>query len=181
MKERLNLLAKAMQRGDFTVFPEVYEQTRKPVFFMIFNILHDRALSEDIMQDAYMKMIESMPNYQNRNFLSFMLTIAKNMAINEFNRRKKTTYTDLDIDLFAPVDLMNHLEGDVVKKEMVQEALKALTEIERSIFLLYNLEELTHREIAQILDKPLGTITWMYQKALSKLRHTLKEVFDETP
>ena len=43
--------------------------------------------------------------------------------------------------------------------------------------MLYNVEDYTHREIAEILGKPLGTITWTYNKAIKKLR---KEANNET-
>ena len=67
------------------------------------------------------------------------------------------------------------IETSLVREEIICEALSILEPTERNIVLLHDVEMLTHREIALIMDKPLGTITWMYARAVQKIRKLIRE------
>jgi RNA polymerase sigma-70 factor (ECF subfamily) len=175
MADSLNQLVKALQAGDMSAFDELYQQTYRKVFFIVLPILKDRSLAEDIMQDTYIRLLESIGTYRERNFLAYLLTIAKNLAINEYHKRKHSVLTDtIELDKSA-YSLINHVEIQIEKADFIRESLSVLDENERNVVLLYTLENLTHREIAFILDKPLGTITWIYSKAIKKIRKKVKE------
>lgn len=175
MGDSLNQLVKALQAGDMDVFDAIYEQTHRKVFFIILPILKDRSLCEDIMQDTYIRMLQSIGSYREKNFLSYLLTIAKNLAINEYNKRKRSVLTEAIDDDRGDYSFTNHLEIQVEKADFIRDVLSILNPQERNVVLLYTLENLTHREIALILDKPLGTITWIYSKAIKKIKKKLKE------
>ncbi len=161
-----------LKSGDSSAFDKVYEMTYRKIFFLVLPILKDRALAEDIVQDTYLKFLEKLYDYQNRNSLAYILTIAKNLAINEYNKRKREVRdVDMNTKAFA---LDEYLEIDAVNEETIKSALGVLDQDERNVFLLHNLENLTHREIALIIDKPLGTVTWIHQQAIKKMRKHLK-------
>jgi len=103
--------------------------------------------------------------------LAFLITIARNHAINEYNRRKKITKIE-DFEQFAYLDFV---EFKVEANEIIKKALSVLDNDELNIFLLHVLENLTHREIALIIDKPHGTVSWLYSKAIKKMQQKLKD------
>jgi len=175
MKTDLNKLVRRLKHGDASAFDELYQQTYRQVFFIVLPILNDRALAEDIMQDTYLKLLDSIHAYEERNFLAYLLTIAKNLAINEYKKRKRVTYTDEIENDYSNYSFLNHAEIKLEKEALIKEVLSCLDETEKNVVLLYNVENLTHREIAMILGKPLGTITWTYQKALKKMQKKYKE------
>jgi len=175
LNETLNQLVRELQSGNMSVFDKIYQETYRKVFFIALNVLHDQHLAEDIVQDTYLKMIDSIQNYKEKNFLAYLLTIAKNLAYNEYNRRKKVTYTAEDLDTFTEVNLIDFVEINNEKRELILKALSCLEATEKNVFLLYTIENMTHKQISQLLEKPIGTITWTYQKALKKIRHQLKE------
>ncbi|MBU1144283.1 MAG: sigma-70 family RNA polymerase sigma factor [Firmicutes bacterium] len=179
MGEDLNKLVKLLQEGNLTVFDEIYHQTYRSVFFSVLPILKDESLTEDIIQDTYMKMLENIQKYKEKNFFAYLITIARNTAINEYNKRKKTTYTDDNIDLFVTYPLINHLEISLENEQIIKDSLSVLDEVEKNVFLLYNVENMTHKEISSVFNKPIGTITWIYAKAIKKIRKHLKEAEDE--
>ncbi|MBN2696514.1 MAG: RNA polymerase sigma factor, partial [Bacilli bacterium] len=144
-------------------------------YFVILPILKDKQLTEDILQEAYMKMLKNIDRYQEKNFLAYLITIAKNLAINEYNRRKRESFVDTIETSESDYSFMDHVEIKAEKEELIKEMLSALDETEKNVILLYNVENLTHREIAAILDKPLGTVTWIYAKAVKKLKAKFKE------
>lgn len=181
MGKPLNQLVNELKNGNMAVFELIYENTYRKVYFVVLSVLHDKSLTEDIMQDTYLKMISSIQNYTEKNFLAYLLTIAKNLAINEYNRRKKVIHSEEEIDHFRSDTLIDHLEIQAEKREVIEKTLAILEGSERDVFLLHTIENLTHREISAILDKPIGTITWLYQKAIKKIRQFIKEEYDEIP
>lgn len=181
MGKTLNQLVEELKNSDSSVFGQIYEQTYRKVYFVVINILHDKSLTEDIIQDTYLKLMESIKHYKERNFLAYLLTIAKNLAFNEYNRRKRVILVDEDLDSFRSDSISSSLEIDAENRELIEKALSVLDILEKDVFLLHTLENMTHREISVVLDKPIGTITWVYQKAIRKIRLTLKEDYDEIP
>jgi len=175
MGDSLNQLVKALQAGNMDAFDAIYEKTHRKVFFIILPILKDRSLAEDIQQDTYIRMLQSIHAYREQNFLAYLLTIAKNLAINEYNKRKRSVLTeDIEFDR-SDYPFINHLEIEAEKADFIRDVLSVLDQQERNVVLLYTLENLTHREIAAILDKPLGTITWIYSKAIKEIKKRIKE------
>lgn len=169
-------LIRRWKQGDPTAFDQIYERTRKVVFYAVLGILHDASLAEDILQDTYMRFLERLDQYQEGNLLSFLVTMAKRLAINEYHKRRRTVHADESIDYLPAFDASADLETQTEHKDLIDRALSALTETERSIVVLYTIANLSHREIAAVLEKPIGTVTWMYQIALAKMRKAIKEV-----
>jgi RNA polymerase sigma-70 factor (ECF subfamily) len=171
LNRNLEALVKLLKQGDETAFPKLYNETYRQLFFVVLPIIRDKSLAEDIIQDTYLKFLEKLSEYQAKNVFSYLITIAKNLAINEYNRRKKT----VKIDDFNEFSYYDHVE---IKEEMNEAILKALAILERDekdVFLLHVLENLTHKEIAAIMEKPMGTISWLYAKAIKKMKIYLKE------
>ncbi len=172
MNKSLEQYIVKLKNGDSDAFNKIYELTFRKIYFVALPILRDKSLAEDIVQDTYLKFFEKLYSYKAKNSQAYLLTIARNLAINEYNRRKKITRNiDLDTKTFS---YDNYLEISLANKELIVSALSILSINERNIFLLHNLEHLTHREISLIINKPLGTVTWTYQQAIKKMRKHLK-------
>ncbi len=163
----INALVKQLQNGDIEVFDDIYYQTKNVVYYSIFIILKDCQLSEDIMQDTYLKALNKIHTYKRKaHFKSWIVTIAKNLAINEFNRRKREMLIDLSEQEYMLGSCASTAENEV----LITQIFKVLSDIEKEVILLHIIGDLKHREIAKLLDKPIGTITWIYNKAIKKLK-----------
>jgi len=166
----INELVFQLKKGNLDVFDEFYELTKKQVFYAIIAILKDQSLAEDIMQDTYLRFLDKINYYKDRtNVVAFLVTIARNLAINTFNRRKKETIYDIYEydDLFQAE---NRQETPLL--DLVMETLEG---VELEVFLLHVIDELKHREIAKIMNKPLGTIIWIYNNAVKKMKRKVGE------
>lgn len=170
MKANLNDLVRRLKRGDESAFKELYNGSYRQVFFVVLPIIRDKALAEDIVQDTYLKFLEKLNDYKDKNVLSYLITIGKNLAINEYNKRKRIT----KVDDFSDFSYYDHIEIKLERKEAIKKALSILEKDELDIFLLHVLEGLTHRELSVIMDKPLGTVSWIYAKAVKKMKEYLK-------
>jgi RNA polymerase sigma-70 factor (ECF subfamily) len=171
LKSNLEALVKALKHGDEYAFEKLYNGTYRQIFFVILPIIRDKALAEDIVQDTYLKFLQKLSDYKSKNILSYLITIAKNLAINEYNRRKKVTKLD-DLNEFSYEE---YIEIKLERQEIISNALSILDDDEKNVFLLHVIENLTHREISIITSKPTGTVSWLYSKAVKKMKDYLKE------
>lgn len=170
-RQLLESYSRRLKKGDDTVVAPIYQMTNRVVFTVAYSILKDEFGAQDVMQDTYVKMRASIASYEEgTNFLAWLSAIARNYALMEYRRRKKEVIID-------PVE-SEALFGSVTeepddKNPVLEAALKCLTEDEREIVFLHINGDLKHREIAEILNKPLGTVLWAYNKAIKKLKNFL--------
>lgn len=170
VKRDINELVKQLQNGDIEAFDDIYYQTKNIVYYSIFIILKDYQLSEDIMQDTYLKAINKIHTYKRKaHFKSWLVTIAKNLAINEFNRRKRELLIDIGDHEYIFGCTASTSENEV----LISQIFKILSDTEKEVVLLHVVGDLKHREIAALLNKPLGTVTWTYNQAIKKLRNNI--------
>jgi RNA polymerase sigma-70 factor (ECF subfamily) len=168
IKKDIKLLVKQLQNDDISVFDDIYYLTKDTVYYTILSIIKDASLSEDIMQETYLKALEKIHSYKPRSsFHSWIVTIARNLAINEYNRRKRELKVDPQENeiIFGTVDSLS--EKELIVKEM----LEYLVPEEREIIIMHVIGDMKHREIAEVLGKPIGTITWKYNEAINKLKN----------
>lgn len=170
--KELNRLVKRLQNGDMSVFDPIYYETKSLVYYTVLNILKDQSLSEDIMQDSYLKALEKIHSFKpSYSFKSWIVMIARNLAINEYNRRKRELSFDVNEDEY----IFGTQESTSEKQMIVKEMLESLKPEEQEIVILHVIGDMKHREIAAILNKPIGTVTWAYNEAIKKLRNQYRE------
>jgi RNA polymerase sigma-70 factor, ECF subfamily len=156
----------ALIEKDNQAFEVVYENTNRGVFSMIISIVNNKAVTEDLMQDTYIKMIEKIHSYKRgKNFYAWLMQIAKNTALDHYRKYKReTVYDPQDKDYVFE----QSVEED--KSYMVQDLIKPLDEEEKQIVLLRIVSNRKFKDIARTVDKPLGTVLWIYNKAIKKLQ-----------
>lgn len=173
MSHRLEDYLPLLEQRDDAAFAAVYEATKKGVYSMIAGIVHDRQTIEDLMQDTYMKMLAKLDSYERgRNFAAWLFQIAKNLAYDHVRKQNKTTVLDSQ-ENGNVFDKAQDVEPAAEKTTMA-EMLSCLNEEERQIVLLRSVSETPFKDIAQTMNKPLGTVLWLYQRALKKLKTHLE-------
>lgn len=153
-------------------FEIVYHLTKQAVYAVIISIVRDQSLAEDVMQDTYIKMIQAIHSYQKgRSFKAWLLTIARNQALDVYRKRKRI---DL-VDITESEHLFVTQANDYDQEDQAERLLSVLEADEKEIVLLHAVENMKHKEIAEVVDKPLGTVLWIYQKALKKMQIAFKK------
>ena len=152
--------------GDETAFDIIYEETKKSVYLSIYNIIRDQSLIEDLMQETYMKAINYLEHYRiGTNFNAWISRIARNNALNLLKKRNREDVVDPTEGIF--------LNQGFTENRMLDFALDLLTDLEREIVVYRIVLNYTFKQISKILDIPLGTVFWNYQKAISKIKKEL--------
>lgn len=147
-------------------FEKIYQETVRGVYSMVFSIIRNHTVTEDLVQDIYMRMLVKIDQYRlNSNFYNWLLQIAKHIAIDYYRKNKRTLLVDI-----SAIDLFNRSAGETPdQSEYFMSLMNKLNQKERMIVLLKVVDEKTHQEIADMLQMKLGTVLWIYQKAIKKL------------
>jgi len=139
---------------------------------MIVSIVHDKSQTEDLMQDTYIKMLKNIRSYQKgRNFNAWLNQIAKNVAIDYYRKTKS-------VSVYDPLEQGYVFDETQEVKETIpfemEEMIAPLDETERQIVLLHIVSDLKFKDIAESVEKPLGTVLWIYNKAVRKMKQHLE-------
>ena len=176
-KQELDKKMLALQQGDENAFEDIYNDTKRGLFAFILSICRNYHTAEDMMQTAYIRLRTTISSYRaGENAYAWLYTIAKNATLNEMARQKREKSTDA----FEEDGALGSYTLDEDDSPVTTAMNKVLSDGERQIVTLHVVSGFKHREIAQMLDKPLGTVLWAYNNALAKLKKELeKEKADE--
>lgn len=156
-----------IKNKDEEAFEYIYDKTKRGVYSVIFAISKNHSVSEDLMQEVYMKMLTSIHQYrENTNFYNWILQIAHHQAIDYYRRNEKKT--SLDVNDYSSILVSKEIRPD--EEDQFMQMIEILDDEERLVIILKIVDEMKHREIAKLLNKPIGTVIWIYQKAMNKLR-----------
>lgn len=164
-------IIKEILEGNKDSFNEFYEKTKDQIFYNIFAILKDESLSEDALQETYIRFLKNLNKVKDKNALGYLFVISRNIAINIANKAKyevvkNNCFFENTSNLIADRNNANEIIG-ICKRVLKNE--------EFEIVILHIVNEMTHKDISLLLKKPLGTITWAYNNAIKKLQKELRK------
>ncbi len=168
-----------LRAGDPDALGAVYDRFSKPVWTVAMSILHDRELAEDAMNEAFMRLWKSAAGYDaSRPLAPFLFTIARRSALDLYRREHRPTRGDHEPERDDVVVNLPDLEQAWEAWE-IQGALEELPKDERAILQLSHFLQMTHAEIAEKLEVPVGTVKSRSHRAhkrlASRLRHLLPQ------
>ncbi|WP_442597141.1 RNA polymerase sigma factor [Neobacillus sp. D3-1R] len=150
-------------------FKILFDQHKKHVFAIALSILRDFELSEDVLQEVYIKLYQQLKNHEIKNVKAWLIRVSRNTALDLY-RKKNRELTGFDQNYFEQI---HYLSEDPIDKMVLSKYLELLNTEERQIVILKDISGLKHREIAKITEMPLGTVLWKYNAAMKKLRKAL--------
>ena len=176
--ENLAQLLKACSLGDEAAFAKLYDATSVRLFGLVLRVVRDRAQSEEVTQDAYLDIWRNSARFDpgRGSAISWLMTIGHRKAVDrvrsaEAARRRDTAYEARDQG--TPFDQTAEEAHSNLDAQRVQRALGVLTEAQRGALELAYFGGYTHREVAEMLDLPLGTAKTRIRDGLIRLRDTL--------
>jgi len=164
---------------DKNTFDYLYEKYKKILWRKAFDILKDHGLAEDAVSEAFIRVYRHMPRFEDPDSpktAAFLITVAKNVAINMYHKRNRTLPTDFSE--FEQASDFN-LEETVATNDEAGRAIALvgrLNEEMRSVFLLKYAHDLPHKEIGNILGITENNVTVRLHRAKKKLAELAKEV-----
>jgi RNA polymerase sigma factor (sigma-70 family) len=154
---------------DMNDFKQLFDEHKKSVFAMALSILRDFELAEDVLQESFIKLFQHKKHQKISNVKAWLISVSRNTALDLY-RKKKREITGFTDDYF---ERMPYLSGDPLDRLVLAKYLELLDDEERQIVILKEISGMKHREIAKIIEVPLGTVLWKYNRALKKLKKGL--------
>ena len=156
-------------------FDEIYDKYARQIYLFLLKLSGNETIAEDILQDTFLKAIESADSFEGRSEVTtWLCCIAKNEYMNYVKRRDNKNLPIEDREIPYDGDLIVQLE-DKEKSIAVHKALHALSEPYREVFTLRVMGELSFRQIGDIFGKNENCARVTFFRAKAKLIEKLKE------
>lgn len=165
--------------GNAQAFDLLYERYRQPLYGYLQNLLRgEKANADDIFQRTWLKAIDNLHRYENREkFSAWLMRIAYNQTIDLFRAGKRRAESEFDekFEAILPAAESFAPDSNIQNRELadaIQEAIQTLSPEIRAVFLM-RCENISFKEIAVIQKCSINTCLARMQYALKKLRTQL--------
>ena len=156
----------------------------KNLFFEHSRYLHnfiyfkcgDKSLAEDISQEAFLRLWKECKKVQKPKAKSFLFTVANNLFLDHVKHQKVVSRFRLQKTVQLSPESPEFLLEESEFKEQLEAAINALSEKQRTVFLMNRIEKVTYNEIAEILEISVKTVEKRMHKALIELRKLTKGI-----
>ena len=172
-------LIRKILSGDDAAFSILVEKYQESIHALAWRKIHDFQYAEEIMQDTFLKAYNKLPTLKNPNqFAGWLHVIAKRLCI-DWVRRQKPLMQSLEETHPQEIDessYTQHLSEQRMTErteychELVQQLLEKLPENERTVITLYYLDEMSTKEIGEVMGVSVNTITSRLQRARKRLQ-----------
>jgi RNA polymerase sigma-70 factor, ECF subfamily len=181
------------QKGKEPAFRELIRRYERPVFSLIYRMVRDSTASEDLAQDAFIKVLNNLDKYRPEfKFSSWLFKIANNVAIDHLRRRQLDTIsmdgsphavsaTEVQATSFDLADTSENALDELAARELgsaIEQAIGRLRPEYRNCIMLRHVEGRSYEEIAATLDLPLGTVKTYIHRARHQLREALEHLME---
>jgi RNA polymerase sigma-70 factor (ECF subfamily) len=179
--------------GREAAYRELIRRYQRPVYSLIFRMVRNRELAEDLAQDTFVKVLNAIESYRPEyKFSSWIFKIANNAAIDHLRRRSLDTLSldgsphaenseAIEATTLQVSDTAESPLDEVANRELgtsIEAAIASLRPEYRSCILLRHVEGRSYEEIAEILELPLGTVKTYIHRARNELRILLADTRD---
>ena len=177
-------LVLAYINGDNKSLSELIERHKNKIYTSIYLLVRDKYLAEDIFQDLFIKIIDSLKagRYNDEGkFISWALRIAHNLCVDHFRKVKRSPSikTSDDTDIFEVLNFADAgAEQEMMMgqtRERIRQMVDLLPEDQREVIILRNYADLSFKEIATLTNSSINTCLGRMRYALINLRKMMTE------
>tara|TARA_B100000809_G_scaffold263667_1_gene317489 strand:- start:2093 stop:2623 length:531 start_codon:yes stop_codon:yes gene_type:complete len=169
----LDQLVRDFQKQDEKAFEKLYHMYSHSMHGVIYNIVRDHEIAEEVMQDVFIKVWHKADSYNSSKgrFFTWILNIARNTAIDKtrskaYKNSGKNLNAEFFVDILETADNLN----DKVDAIGIEKYVKALGEKCKKIIEFLYFKGYTQKETSEELDIPIGTIKTRNRNCIKELR-----------
>ncbi len=165
----------AALEGDASARAWLVRKHSTPVFRFCLRMLGNQEDAQDAAQETMVKVLRNLHRYRSDwRFSTWVFGIARNTCIDEHRRRKRRRTTS-EVEVVDKSASPYEVTESGMRAERLRAALDELPPLYREVLLLYHFEQLKYREIAELLELPLGTV----MNRIFRARKKLRVIYDE--
>lgn len=176
-------LIERCRQGDLAAFEPLVEKYRERVWRLAHNYLRDPEEARDVAQEAFVRAWQALPSFRGQSaFYTWLFRIVVNVATDRARQRaargrafggEALPAEEWERTLVDPEAGPEETAHRAEQRQRISQALGTLPEHHRTIIMLSDLEGLSYREIAEVLDIPMGTVMSRLHNARKRLRGVL--------
>lgn len=157
--------------GDATAFGELYDRYAERIYRFVYYKVFNKEMAEDIVSDVFFKALEKIGSYNTQKgpFSAWLYRIARNTVIDKYRTKKPT----VDIEDFFDLGEHERTEEKIDARdalEKISSYMASLTPVQREIVTLRVWEELSYKEIADIVGGTEGSVKMAFSRTIRDIR-----------
>lgn len=165
-------LFERVRLGEQDAFRELYEISYKPLYAFLLSYTLNSEDAKDLLQDTYIQIYKNCGKYQEQgNPMAWMMKIAKNQFLMKCRKEGQAAINYEDLENELGFEAISNAENRIILERMFE----VLSEDVRNLIVLHDVSGMKHREIAKLLDLPLGTVMARYHRGIRKLQKEFGE------
>lgn len=180
------VIVQRVQAGEVDAFDQLILKYRERLFAIIYNLTANREDAADLTQDSFIKAFQSISRFQGKSsFFTWTYRIAVNTTYTYLRRNRLRRFFSFETinEELAPSEILEALtaKGDLPREgalrelqEKLNEALQTLSLKHRTVVILFEIESLSHQEIAEVMKCSVGTVRSRLHYAKQQLQAKLK-------
>ena len=170
--------------GNHSSLEKLIQRHKKRVYSYILMVVRDHHLAEDIFQDTFIKVINTLRsgNYKEEGkFIQWVMRIAHNLIIDHFrkNRRIPTIENDSNFDIFETLKVFDNNVEDRMVVDQIHQDVRALIEFlppeQREVVMLRHYSDMSFKDIAEETNVSINTALGRMRYALINLRKLIEQ------
>jgi len=155
-------------------FLQVYEKEADAIYRYCYFRVYEKERATDLMQEAFTKAWQYLIDGNKvKNIRALVYKIANNLIIDYVRKKKEASLEALEADGFAPGAVMNEMTDTYLDAKAAVEKLQLLEPEYREVVYMRYVENLTPREIAEVLNERVNVISVRIHRGIKKLKQLL--------
>lgn len=162
------------QRGDDRAYSMIVRAYEVPVFNYVLRMVGDRALAEDLTQEIFLRVYQSIGGFSQRcRFTTWLFQVAKNRVLDELRARERRPVAAVPIEEMLVLEVLDAPVERIEEIEAVWRAIGGLNPDLKMALLLRDVVGLSYTEIADTLEITLATVKWRIYKAREEVQFAM--------
>ena len=167
-------LVKLVKAGELAPYDELVRRHQVKIHDLCYKMLRNYDDARDMAQETFLKAYRKINKFKGRSkFSTWLYRIAVNNCLNYIKKQKPTEELFEEITSKGQDDPVQIFKGKRFR-EKIQAAVAKLPEVQKAVFTLRTLEDLSYQEVSDILKKPISTVKVNHHLAVKNLRNYLK-------
>jgi RNA polymerase sigma-70 factor (ECF subfamily) len=172
--ERIQEAAEEFSKGSSVAFSFLYSIYNRPIYRFCMRILNDEQTAKDAFQETFVRIYEHRASFHGANFESWLYTTARNTCINYIRKSKRTVRLNDQDYGFVPSKYQR-----IGIRENIEEMLNKLPLSLKEAVVLRDMQDLTYKDIAEVLGIDLSLAKVRVHRARLKLKELLEPLMRE--
>jgi len=164
-----NEIIALVKKGDREAYREIVERYMKRAYYLALSFVRNSQDAMDISQDAFIRAFRKIKKFDTkRDFFPWFYKLLKNLCLDHLKRSRRIHEVPLD-----GVRILKKEQEDREMKEVLWRGIENLPMEQKEVIILRYFQQLSYKEIAETVDKPIGTVMSSLYYAKRKLKEAI--------